>query len=124
MHRPYIEQTDLFVHASGEEEGVELRCLVHALPPAQVSWYRGDTLLPSPQYNITHPNTNIYKLSLPPEEALLGKLSLKNELFKGFISQSYCKFNYGPGRILTVHLKKRKKKNSTSWPRGPVSFLK
>jgi hypothetical protein len=63
------------VQAGGGDEGVELSCLVHAYPPAQVDWYRDQDRLPTIQYNLSsHVNTDIFKLSLPPEEARLGKL--------------------------------------------------
>jgi hypothetical protein len=60
--RPYIEQTEL---------GAELSCLVAALPPAHLAWYRGDTLLASQQYNTTT-HFNMYRLNFHPEGDALG----------------------------------------------------
>ena len=71
--RPYIEQTELWVSSSGGEgEGAELSCLVHALPPAHLAWYRADTLLASQEFNSTH--NNMYRLTFKPEQDTLGKV--------------------------------------------------
>jgi hypothetical protein len=64
--RPYIEQTELAAASA------ELSCLVAALPPAHLAWYRGDTLLASQQYNATT-HSNMYRLNFHPEGDSLGK---------------------------------------------------
>jgi len=122
-HRPYIEPSQDFVHSS-PGESIQLTCTIHAFPPATVVWYRGVLPLSSLQYNISSDEPS-YRLSLGPEQALVGNYSCTANNSYGVATKDIQLSNkVGPINILSVPVQNSSSSYTLRWEATSASVVK